>query len=152
MDPLSRAFPLLSPIRYKFICAMGPERFELRTSGLGCQVSTITFLTSVVTIFCTIFGLFVLYGLVKIAKYTDIVRKARRGGWVAYQDGSGEIWVRREESWGTWWRKVIGRPKEEEELLVDDGVEERSKWVWWNLFVKQRSVRLRSEDTRPLLS
>ena len=80
------------------------------------------------------------------------MRKARRGGWVAYQDGSGEIWVRREESWGAWWRKVIGRPKEEEELLVDDGVEERSKWVWWNLFVKKRLVRLRSEDTRPLLS
>ncbi|KAF2800425.1 hypothetical protein K505DRAFT_345250 [Melanomma pulvis-pyrius CBS 109.77] len=152
MDPLSRAFPLLSPMRYKFICAMGPERFELRTSGLGCQVSTITFLTSIVTIFCTIFGLVVLYGLVKLAKWIGIASRAHKGGWVVYEDGSGEIWVRRPDSWGRWWRKVIGRPKEEEEMVLDDGIEERSKWVWRNVFSRRKNLQPEQAERRPLLS
>ncbi|KAF2871103.1 hypothetical protein BDV95DRAFT_494640 [Massariosphaeria phaeospora] len=125
-DPLSRAFPLLSPIRYKFICATGPERFELRTSGLGCQVSTITFLTSIVTIFCTLFGVLVLYGLVKVAKWGGLASRARTGGWVVYEDRSGEVWVRKAESWGAWWRRMRGKQYEAEVIEVDgDNADER---------------------------
>ncbi|KAF2703418.1 hypothetical protein K504DRAFT_463480 [Pleomassaria siparia CBS 279.74] len=147
-DSLSRAFPLLSPMRYKSICVMGSERFELRTSGLGCQVSTITFLTSIVTIFCTIVGLVVIYGLVKLLKWIGIGISAQKGGWVVYEDGTGEVWVRRSEGWGRRWRRMRGREREEEEELLDDGVEERSKWVWWNLFGKRRSVRLEGDERR----
>ncbi|PSN74393.1 hypothetical protein BS50DRAFT_567229 [Corynespora cassiicola Philippines] len=132
-DPLSRAFPLLSPIRYKFICAMGPERFELRTRGLGCQVSTITFLTSIVTIFCTIFGLLVIYGIVKAAKWIGFGARARKGGWVVYGDGSEEVWVRKGEGWAVWWRRIRGSQREEEVLEVDSGNKERS-WNLWRFF------------------
>ncbi|KAF2113598.1 hypothetical protein BDV96DRAFT_496129 [Lophiotrema nucula] len=131
MDPLSRAFPLLSPMRYKFICAMGPERFELRTSGLGCQVSTITFLTSIATIFCTLFGVLVLLGLIKCVKGIRFASRAKKGGWVVYGDGSEEVWVRKSGSWGRWWRRVIGRSKEDEILMLDGGTKERSWWTWY---------------------
>ncbi|KAH8731999.1 hypothetical protein GQ44DRAFT_698332 [Phaeosphaeriaceae sp. PMI808] len=107
-DPLSRAFPLLSPIRYKNICALGSERFELRTSGLGCQVSTITFLTSIVTIFSTLFGVLVLYLFFQCVRYIGFSSRARRGGYVIYpneEQWRGEIWVRRSESWSVWWRR-----------------------------------------------
>lgn len=111
---------------------MGPERFELRTAGLGCQVSTITFLTSIVTIFCTIGGLIILYGLIKCAKAIGLASRARKGGWVVYGDGNEEIWVRQKQSWGHWWRRTIGKQREDEVLVVDGGMEERSRWFWWN--------------------
>lgn len=130
MDPLSRAFPLLSPIRHKGICALESERFELRTSGLGCQVSTITFLTSIVTIFATIFGLLVLYGLVKVLEWIGVALKARKGGWRIHEDGTGEIWVRRSEGWGKWWRRVRGEEREFEVEEVDEGTPERGWFLW----------------------
>ncbi|KAF2269321.1 hypothetical protein CC78DRAFT_277514 [Lojkania enalia] len=150
LDPLSRAFPLLSPIRYKFICAMGPERFELRTSGLGCQVSTITFLTSIVTIFCTLFGVLVLYGLVKLIKITTFATKARKGGWILYADGSGEVWVRK-ETWGRWWRRVRGKPREDAEVIIDGGARERAWWAWRSWLWPQRCIHHAVEERQPLL-
>lgn len=129
IDPLSRAFPLLSPIRYKFICATGPERFELRTSGLGCQVSTITFLTSIVTIVCTLFGVLVLYLIFYAAERIGFTLQARKSGYVLYADGREGIWVRKGEGWGRWWRRVIGRPREDEILEADGGRRERSWWA-----------------------
>ncbi|OAG04869.1 uncharacterized protein CC84DRAFT_808176 [Paraphaeosphaeria sporulosa] len=150
MDPLSRAFPLLSPIRYKFICATGPERFELRTSGLGCQVSTITFLTSVVTIFCTLFGVLVIYLLFRTAERISFTLKARKGGWVVYADGREDIWVRKSEGLGRWWRQVIGRPKEHEVLEVDGGTRGRS-WRAWMRRSRDREGRNAISENRPLL-
>lgn len=117
-------------MRYKFICAQGPERFELRTAGLGCQVSTITFLTSIVTIFSTLFGVLVLYGLLKLSKWIGLGLRARKGGYVLYEDGSGDIWVRRGEGWAAWWRRVRGRQTELEVEEVDEGTPQRG-WVWW---------------------
>ncbi|KAL7775926.1 hypothetical protein CFE70_006338 [Pyrenophora teres f. teres 0-1] len=140
-NPLSRAFPLLSPIRYKNICALGPERFELRTAGLGCQVSTITFLTSIVTIFCTLFGVLILYGLAKCIGLLRLGARAKRGGYVVYGDGSGEVWVRKSEGWGKWWRRVMGEQKEFEVEEVDDGTRKRGFFLW----------NTRDEERRPLL-
>ncbi|KAF2734643.1 hypothetical protein EJ04DRAFT_436720 [Polyplosphaeria fusca] len=151
-DTLSRAFPLLSPMRYKFICALGPERFELRTSGLGCQVSTITFLTSIVTIFCTLFGVLVLYSLIKLIKGCIFAGKAKKGGWIVYGDGSEEVWVRRRESWDRWWRRIRGAPREEEQLVVDDGTEERSKWTWWTWGKGPHQLDTTRDERRPLLT
>ncbi|KAF2125437.1 hypothetical protein P153DRAFT_324741 [Dothidotthia symphoricarpi CBS 119687] len=127
-DRLSRAFPLLTPIRHKNICALGSERFELRTSGLGCQVSTITFLTAIVTIFATIFGLLVLYGLVQLLKWVRIA--FNNGGWRIHEDGTEEIWVRKGESWGRWWRRLDGDEREFEVEEVDGGTAERSWHAW----------------------
>ena len=150
MDPLSRAFPLLSPMRYKFICALGPERFELRTSGLGCQVSTITFLTSIVTIFCTLFGVLVLYGLVKISKWIGLGMRARKGGYVVYEDGSGEVWVRKGEGWGKWWRRVKGDQKEFEVEEIDEGTPKRGMF-WWRGW-KGKKFGDQEAERQPLLA
>lgn len=140
-DTFSKAFPLLSPIRHHGICALGSERFELRTAGLGCQVSTITFLTSIVTIFCTLFGVLVLYGLSKCIRLLILGARARRGGYVLYEDGSAGIWVRRGEGWGKWWRRVTGNQKEFEVEEIDEGTRQRG-FFWWNA---------RDQERRPLL-
>ncbi|KAH7349009.1 hypothetical protein BKA66DRAFT_477104 [Pyrenochaeta sp. MPI-SDFR-AT-0127] len=148
-DPLSRAFPLLSPIRYKFICAMGPERFELRTSGLGCQVSTITFLTSIVTIVSTLFGVLVLFGLWQLSKWVGLGLRAKNGGWTLYEDGSGEVWVRRGENWAKWWRRMRGEQKEFEVEEVDEGAPRRGR-LWWGSG-KGRKIGFNGAERRPLL-
>ncbi|KAH7071221.1 hypothetical protein BKA63DRAFT_517549 [Paraphoma chrysanthemicola] len=153
-DPLSRAFPLLAPIRYKFICAEGPERFELRTSGLGCQVSTITFLTSVVTIFATLFGVLVLYYSFRCAQWFGLGWRSRRGGWIMYGEEIvrvEDVWVRSSVSWGTWWRKRTGEQKEFEIDEIVDGSPRKNGKTWWT------SLRLwrpegQGAESRPLLS
>ncbi|KAJ4993473.1 hypothetical protein SVAN01_01021 [Stagonosporopsis vannaccii] len=143
-DRLSRAFPLLTPVRYKGICAFGSERFELRTGGLGCQVSTITFLTAIVTIFATIFGLLFIYGLVIVSKWLYLIVSGSNNGWVQYADGTGEIWVRR-ESWGRWWRRITGQQKECEVEEVDEGTQERG-WNWWR--AAKRTVNASADEGR----
>lgn len=150
-DRLSRTFPLLSPIKHDSICALGSERFELRTAGLGCQVSTITFLTSVVTIFCTLFGVLVLWSLFKCAKGVGLGLRARSGGYVVYpgeQDYRGTMWVRKSESWGKWWRRVRGDEKEFEIEEVDDGSTRETGRFWWSS-VRQDAART---ERAPLLS
>jgi hypothetical protein len=134
---------------------MGPERFELRTAGLGCQVSTITFLTSIVTIFATIGGLLFLYLFFKFAKWVGLSIRSAKGGWVVYEEEivrRGEIWVRKPEGWGPWWRRMRGQQRESEVLIVDDGARERSKWVWWNVFGSRSQNEGNTEERRALLS
>ncbi|KAH4104519.1 hypothetical protein HBI52_222350 [Parastagonospora nodorum] len=127
-DGLSRAFPLLSPIRYKGICAFGSERFELRTAGLGCQVSTITFLTSIATIFSTLFGVLILRILFRFANWMIVGFRARRGGYVVCpndeESWKGDVWVRRSESWVDLWRRMRGGQKTFEIEEVDDSFRE----------------------------
>ncbi|KAK1705564.1 hypothetical protein BDP67DRAFT_583090 [Colletotrichum lupini] len=51
--PNSYAIPLLAPAYDENICPHWAERWELRTKPLGCQVSTITSLTSIISIVST---------------------------------------------------------------------------------------------------
>ncbi|KAF2203793.1 hypothetical protein GQ43DRAFT_239674 [Delitschia confertaspora ATCC 74209] len=125
---ISAHFPLLSPLFDSQICALSTERFELRTAGLGCQVSTITFLTSVVTVFCTVFGLAVLWLLFKVIRGTFRMGRAWRGGWMIKSDGKGETWVRKGGRWG---RLGSGKEREGELGDIDTGIKERPRWVWW---------------------
>ncbi|KAL6704490.1 hypothetical protein ACN47E_008119 [Coniothyrium glycines] len=125
LDPLSRAFPLLSPIRHKEICALGLERFELRTAGLGCQVSTITFLTSIVTIICTVFGVFVLVGILKLYRAIAAAIRGSKGGYAVYGDGTQGIWVRGNEISGSWRRRMRAKQREFEVEDIVDGVPRR---------------------------
>lgn len=148
MDPLSHAFPLLSPMRYKFICATGPERFELRTSGLGCQVSTITFLTSIVTIFCTLFGVLVLYFVFYASHKIGSVLKGRGNGWVVYGNGNEGVWVRRGKSWGEWWGRVTGRLSLDETSGIAGPTRQRP---WWTRVLTRREPRSAIDEGRPLL-
>jgi hypothetical protein len=134
---------------------MDSERFELRTSGLGCQVSTITFLTSIVTIFATIGGLIFLYLSFKFAKWVGLSLRSARGGWTVYEEEivrRGEVWERKPEGWGSWWRRMRRKQKENEILIVDDGAQERSRWVWRNTFGSRRQIEADEGERRGLLS
>ncbi|KXH44736.1 hypothetical protein CNYM01_02201 [Colletotrichum nymphaeae SA-01] len=51
--PNPYAIPLLAPAYDENICPHWAERWELRTKPLGCQVSTITSLTSIISIVST---------------------------------------------------------------------------------------------------
>ncbi|ORY66262.1 uncharacterized protein BCR38DRAFT_313518, partial [Pseudomassariella vexata] len=53
--PNSNRIPLLAPAEDKNVCPHWAERWEIRTRPLGCQVSTITTLTALVSIFSTLF-------------------------------------------------------------------------------------------------
>ncbi|KAF2276469.1 uncharacterized protein EI97DRAFT_494046 [Westerdykella ornata] len=129
----SRTLPLLSPLTHPNICAMGSERFELRTTGLGCQVSTITFLTALVTIFCTVFGVLVLVWGARLLRWGWTGVKGLKGGWEVRGDGGEGVWVRKGEGWGEWWRGVKVKVRgEEDELAVDGGLGERARWWWKN--------------------
>ena len=54
---------LLKPISDADVCPLREERWELRTKALGCGCSTTTLLSILVTIFATIAGLVLFYGL-----------------------------------------------------------------------------------------
>lgn len=159
-DRFSRTFPLLSPIRHAHICPLTrpSERYELRTRGLGCQVSTITLLTSIVTIFSTIAALLVFYGLWKLIKVIVWSVWAKKGGWKVEEfDGESGmrertegVWIRSGESWGVWWRRMIGTQREEEVRVVDGGSGERG-WWWWRVLTGRGSAEVEREEIRPLL-
>jgi hypothetical protein len=151
---LSRALPLLAPLRYKFICAEGPERFELRTTGLGCQVSTITLLTSIVTIFSTVLGILVLYLSLKCVKCIGLSTRARKGGYVVrpneHDRWKGGVWVRKSGACKKWWRGIRGAQKEVEVEEVDGGATGNTGRMWWGSGVTRENGFMGAER-RPLL-
>lgn len=98
------ASSLLDPIANPDICPHWAERWELRTKALGCGCSTTTLLTSIVTIFCTIAGLIVLYGVwVMLLWASRVWGPGSWGGWYLEIEDDGKrkeaTWVRR-----SWWR------------------------------------------------
>jgi Lon protease-like protein len=70
----------MAPAYNEDICPHWAERWEIRTQPLGCQVSTITSLTAIVTIFSTIVGVLLIglvgVGLVRLRRY--LTRKPLR--------------------------------------------------------------------------
>jgi hypothetical protein len=101
------------------------ERWELRTAPFGCNCSTTSFLVSVGTVAGTIVALILLYLLVKLIKYINIVLKARNGGWELHvtEDGQrwGHVWIRRRENvFAYLWRRMSGKKTVYEEDRVDD--------------------------------
>lgn len=69
-----------------------------------------------------------------------------------HEDGTGEVWVRKGESWGKWWRRARGKEREDEVEIIDDGAKERSWWMWRNVFRPRRLNRSQTGERRPLLS
>lgn len=146
LTPAARALPLLSPLAHPTICAFSSERFELRTGGLGCAVSTLTFLACVVTIFCTLAATLLGWAAVRLGVWVGGVWKARKGGWVRYADGREEVWVRRREGWWVWWRRVRGKARGEEVVEGEGGEGTRAWWWKW-----RRGGEGGSGEERPLL-
>jgi hypothetical protein len=97
-----------------------------------------------VTIFCTLFGVLFLYGLVKCIKWAGLGASASKGGYAVYEDGTGGVWVRKSEGWAKWWRRMRGEQKEFEVEEVDDGTPKRG-FFWWNQNAN------REAEWRPLL-
>lgn len=92
----------------------------------------------------------VFYGLLKISSWIGLAARARSGGYVVYEDGSGEVWVRSSESWGKWWRRMKGDQKKFEVEEVDEGTPKRGIFLWrgW----KGRKAGVQDAERQPLLA
>lgn len=66
------------------------------------------------------------------------------------QQYEGDIWVRKSESWGHWWRRVRGEQKEFEVEEVDDGSARETGRFWWNGGNRHQSDS-RGTERAPLL-
>lgn len=95
--PNTAQIPLLAPIRYPDVCPHWAERWEIRTRPLGCHVSTITFLSCVVSILST----FLVVGLVVLAVWLG---KNLRGRWKGRQRGWWKVWRLYRAGWWRGWR------------------------------------------------
>ena len=87
---------LLSPIWHKDICPSHGERFELRSHGMGCGVSTATFLSVLISILGTLATLLLCWALV-------IAFRLLRRWW---KRQSQIVWWRRlrfRSAKGGWW-------------------------------------------------
>lgn len=66
------------------------------------------------------------------------------------QQWKGDLWTRRSENWGKWWRRVRGEQKEFEVEEVDAGSTRETGRKWWG---GGRSPKTATQDAewRPLL-
>jgi hypothetical protein len=118
---------ILAPITNADICPLWSERWEVRTRGLGCHVSTITLLTCVVSVVST----FLVMGLVvlgfRIGRWVGKKWKGRQQEWwKVYRWEAWRFW-----QWGVWrfewakgWRVRLVDVRVDEErtpLLVEEG-------------------------------
>jgi len=93
------ASSILEPVKNADVCPYYAGRWELRTSTFGCHCSTITLLSVLVTIACTIVGLVVIYGILKlVASVNRVWGTGSLGGWSVEIDSDGQtkggIWYR----------------------------------------------------------
>ncbi|KAH9998049.1 hypothetical protein F4779DRAFT_168868 [Xylariaceae sp. FL0662B] len=101
--PNNHRVALLAPAWDEHVCPHWAERWELRTRPLGCQVSTITALTALVAVACTLaLGLLVAGLVLGIRWLRDYGRKHpgwwRRGAWWGWGYGG----------WGGRARRLFG--------------------------------------------
>jgi prepilin-type processing-associated H-X9-DG protein len=82
-------------------------------------------------------------------KLDGISARARKGGYVLYADGHSEVWERKSEGWGTWWRRARGEEREFEVVDVDNGTRKRG-FFWLNTTSGRKNVNGNAER-RPLL-
>ncbi|TVY73393.1 hypothetical protein LSUE1_G005427 [Lachnellula suecica] len=108
--------PILAPILNANICPIWSDRWELRTRTLGCHVSTITFLTCVISVLTTlvVIGLVVLE--IKLGRKAHASLKARSEGW-------WKVWRYYQPGWWRGWRLrlVDIRDVESERPLLGNG-------------------------------
>ncbi|KAI0596667.1 hypothetical protein F4775DRAFT_594168 [Biscogniauxia sp. FL1348] len=83
--PNSYRMPLLAPAWDENICPHWAERWEIRTRPLGCQVSTITTLTSLVTIASTLVFVLVVMSIVLATKKMWAYGQKRPGFWRVWE-------------------------------------------------------------------
>lgn len=99
---------LLEPVTNKHVCPLVHERFELRTRALGCNCSTTTLLSVIVTVFATMAALLLLYGItVVIVRLNRMYGPSSRHGVALDIKADG---TRKQLPWkrGTSWSARIG--------------------------------------------
>ncbi|KAF2718998.1 hypothetical protein K431DRAFT_252222 [Polychaeton citri CBS 116435] len=88
---------LFEPVRNKDVCPSRSDRFELRTKALGCNCSTTTLLSVLVTILCTIAALVLLYYIfILVRKFIQTFITGAYKGWEIEVKDDG---LRDEHSW-----------------------------------------------------
>jgi hypothetical protein len=111
-------------------------------------------LTAVVTIFSTLFGVLVLWLLAKCVKLIGLGVRAQKGGYVVYpgeeERYKEDVWVRRSETWGEWWRRIRGEQKEFEVEDVDEGSTRGTARSWWGNWTGRENAH-QTTERRPLL-
>ncbi|TVY58122.1 hypothetical protein LCER1_G001909 [Lachnellula cervina] len=114
--PNTSKIPILAPIRNPDICPLWSERWELRTRPLGCHVSTITFLTCIISVLATFLAVgFTVVGF-KVGRRIQANWKTRPEGW-------WKAWSRYQPGWWRGWRLrlVDIRDAEAERPLLSHG-------------------------------
>lgn len=118
--PNANRLALLAPAYDENVCPHWAERWELRTRPLGCQVSTITTLTSLVTIASTLLAVLLGFLAVLGARRLRAYAAAHPGWWQLWR------WVGRDSRDGRLGpertphgteRSSTGPPGEREPLL-----------------------------------
>jgi hypothetical protein len=97
---------LLSPLSHQ-ICPLASERYELRTATLGCNCSTYTLLSIIITVFSTIGALVLVSVVLWLLKWWG--RTMRSGGWEIVVEEDGRV---REGTWrrgALWPRWMVAR-------------------------------------------
>lgn len=119
------------------ICPTYDDRWDLRTRTLGCHVNTLTVVTCIVTVVCTLLGLLLVTSLWNVLAWCFAPLRGNSGGWEVVKldqervEAAGLVgrpWQRKRE-WrrrleGLWWRwtgmgKEVGVVEERRRLLDD---------------------------------
>jgi hypothetical protein len=119
--PNTSPIPILAPFTNPSICplAHGRERWELRTRPLGCNCSTITFLTSVISVIATLTAILLLILATWVGKWGLRRWRGRGKGW--WRIWSKDWWAS-EGGWFKWsWRWKLTHRKGDERRDGQDG-------------------------------
>ena len=92
--PNNYTIPLLAPAYDENICPHWTERWEIRTRPFGCQVSTITSLTAIVSIVLTLVVALLIFGAVLLIKKLKKIRRENPNRWATWKRSwRGPRWV-----------------------------------------------------------
>ncbi|TVY30381.1 hypothetical protein LHYA1_G000463 [Lachnellula hyalina] len=95
--PNTSKIPILAPIHNPDICPLWSERWELRTRPLGCHVSTITFLTCIISVLATFLAVGAAVVGFKVGWRIQANWKTRSEGW-------WKVWSLYRPGWWRGWR------------------------------------------------
>ncbi|KAH6709387.1 hypothetical protein BKA61DRAFT_490453 [Leptodontidium sp. MPI-SDFR-AT-0119] len=104
---------LFAPFSNPDICPLWSERWELRTSALGCHVSTITFLTCIVSVLAS-------FAVMGVAVGAFFFGRWMRGVWARRGTARGEEWWRFWRGWKLELVDVVRRRRSREEEIEEE--------------------------------
>ncbi|KAG0650769.1 hypothetical protein D0Z07_2487 [Hyphodiscus hymeniophilus] len=95
--PNNASIQLLAPIGNPDICPLWSERWELRSRPLGCHVSTITFLTCIISVLSTFLVIGVAYAGFRFGRWARRKWKSKEKDWWIF-------WKHYQPGWWRGWR------------------------------------------------